>query len=177
MIVLNILTIDMSMTDLWPLSILTEIGYSLIGSPCWQNFLWLRGCTRMAPCCGTVLLYSPSPAYYAHSTSSLSLWRRHWLKGSTCDPGWWWRQRSVLAPLRITTSSFLLLEKKRTWFLLFYLRKKDCGLIEITGNVCFRHFPCLHQEIDWIFPCMFVYTVKIPSPWGEIQSPYVWHLQ
>lgn len=113
------------MTDLWPLFILTEIGYSLIGSPCWQNFLWLRGCTRMVPCCGTVLLYSPSPASYAHSMSSLSLWRRHWWKGLTCDSGWWWwRQRSVLAPLRITKSSFLLLEKKENLVLATLFKKE-----------------------------------------------------
>lgn len=99
------------MTDVWPRFTLTEIGSSPIGSPCWQNFLWLRGCTRMAPCCGMVLQFTPSPASSAHSTSSPSLWRRHWLKGLTCDPGWWW-QRSALGLLRISKSFFLLWENE-----------------------------------------------------------------
>lgn len=86
----------------------------------------------MAPCCGTVLLCTPSPASYAHWTSSPSPWRPPWLKGLTCDPEKGW--------IRITISylSFLLSGEKEERNMT--LRKTDC-LSEITGNVSFRHFP------------------------------------
>lgn len=70
-------------TDLF---LLAGTGFSLSGSPCWQSVPWQRGRTRKAPCCGTVLPYTPSLASYTHSMSLPSPWRPHWLKELTSDP-------------------------------------------------------------------------------------------
>lgn len=134
---------SMTITDLWPFSLLTEIGFSLIGSPCWQNFLWLPGCTRMAPCCGTVLLYTPFPASYAHWTSSPSPWRPHWLKGLTCDPEQGWISITI-SYLPFLLSEKIWLEEKQT---VYWVKSLAIWASDI--------FPCLHQETDWSSPHMF----------------------
>lgn len=54
------------------------------------------------------------------------------------------------------------------------IRKTDCGLSEITGNVGFGHFSLFASGNKTDFPpYMFVNTVKNLSPQDEIQSPYV----
>lgn len=103
------------------LFLLTGTVFSLGGSPCWQSFPLQRGCMRKALCCGTMLLYTPSPASYIHWMSFPSTWRPLWLKELTSDPD----QRSQSSVPTLPLTAGMLLRIKHSSFRLWKKKKRS----------------------------------------------------